>query len=156
MRFITMGLWAGEIEDEECEAAEAAGQAHFLSIRDRLPTQLIDLYTNSRLHDGHLVSFHTDAATQIAVLEVDGWNNFNGDYPVFYKLCFGDVTSTSLDYSYPNPIKNRKLAPVGLDDLGYIELDVLSDGLFRIDILFWSGAEIGIVFKSVLVEAIRK
>lgn len=150
MRFLTLEWWLGDLPKDE-DAARADWNAHFESIRDRLPVQLLELFDSYWLHDGRLHALNTNAATRTAEMVVDASNTFGGNYPVLYALRFSGVASLELNGGRLN---KRSVSP-GLGDLGYYEVDVLPDGRFRMDFLFWSGFELGIVFDGIETEELR-
>jgi len=96
MRFFTLAWWHGDVTGGEEEAVYPAFKRHLDSIRDRLPAQLLDLFEAHSLHDGRLTELTVDAEAKTAVMVVDGWNSFNGDYQVVYRMNFGAVKTFQL------------------------------------------------------------
>ena len=144
MRFLTWDWWKGSLEDEEFEARLVEFRAHLDGIQTRLPKDLSVLFDKFSLHDGSLTDFDYNPAERSLVILVDGWNSFNGDYRVFYKLSFRGVEQATFSSSV-------ELAE--LKTIGYYEADISPEGSITLDILFWKGIELHITFEGLALEA---
>jgi hypothetical protein len=142
-----MEAWGGGLSDEEHDARFEGHAEHFKAIRDQLPSSLVWLYETHGLHDGRLLELKCDPETSSALMVVDAWNDFNGDFEVNYRLEFGGVGAVDLEAR----VLNDRCGASGLGDLGYFEIDILADGLYRIDFLFWSGMEVGVTFETLSI-----
>jgi hypothetical protein len=148
VRYLTVEWMTGALSDEEYEAASAAESSHFRSIRDHLREPLVHLIETHGLHDGQLLTLQVDPQAGTAVMEVDAWDCFNGNYPVVYTLRVEGVRSLALAGT---KLSNREGR--GMGDIAYLEADIVAEGLYRFDVLFQTGLELGLVFKGITLVA---
>jgi hypothetical protein len=144
LRFLTWDWWNGNLEDDDYESRPIKFRAHLEDVGTRLPKDLSALFDKFELHDGTLIDFDHNPLVRTLTLLVDGWNNFNGDYQVFYKLNFSGVEEAA----FSSPVEIAEL-----ETIGYYEADISQEGLFTLDILFWKGIELHLTFEALTLEA---
>jgi hypothetical protein len=77
-------------------------------------------------------------------LQIDGFNNYAGEEPRHYRIEYGGVTALE---SSADPAVGLA-GPHGYGDLGYDEFDVVSEGHFEHRMLFSTGIELIVRFKT--------
>jgi hypothetical protein len=143
MRFFTMSWWCAT-QTGDAGGPSAAYAAHFATIRDRLPPQLLATAESVPLHDARLRGLRL--ANDTLVLELD---TFVGDERL--TLTYTDVTRFE---SSADPEVGLG-GPAGYGDLGYCEVDALPDGAFEHRLLFSTGIELAVVFRGFRLHRAR-
>jgi hypothetical protein len=142
MKYFTMKWWSGESSNPD--GPGKLYQAYLTEVQDRLPAGIVKFIRDSSLHDGQLRVWKLLPAEAKLELQIDGFNNYAGDEPRHYRIEYGGVMSVE---STGDP--NVGLAgPHGYGDLGYDEFEVLADDLFEHRMLFSTGIELTVRFKS--------
>ena len=143
MKYFTRERWASD-DYADWEQARTAYDKYLESIRSQLPPALSSFAFGVSLHDANLNSLHVDTAAQELTFILDGYEYVNGipDIPRRFELRYRGVTDFRAD-------KDSDAARELLDrqDLGYMELELLSDSLFEHRMLFSSGTELSIRFR---------
>jgi hypothetical protein len=147
MRFFTMAWWRAVQSGKVTDPSEAYDR-HLQSLRP-FPDAVAAIDRVPSLHDARLKrleQFH-DSAT----LALDRWGEEGGWVPT--ELRYGGVdrvaVSTDADGELPGP--------TGFGDLGYWEFDTTASGLYEHRVLFSSGVELCIQFRSLTIvdEAVQ-
>lgn len=144
MKYFTQAWWNREVEDTEAVVADY--WRYIGSIRSKLTPELAALLDDVSLHDSKVRRFSVDIPGGTVSLTLHGFVNpwspegqtgrriflrYNGVESV-ESINESEWTSESLDNS----------------DLGYCEIEWLSDGLWEHRMLFASGIELTIRFQS--------
>lgn len=144
MKFFTIEWWADCQTDDAGHPHDAitAYRAHIAAVADRLPPALLALQETVSLHDARLLRLGLSVADRTAVLEL----RLSDGSPL--ALSYAGVESfestQAPEHAFPGP---------GYGDLGYDEVDVLSDGRFKHRLLFATSIEFRLVFRSLELRA---
>src|SRR5215831_19422771 len=143
MRFFTMAWWR-DVQSGEAASPADAYDRHLQSLRP-FPDLVASIDRVPSLHDARLKCL--EQIRDSVRLTLDRWGEKGGWVPT--ELRYGGVdrvaVSTDSDGELPGPS--------GFGDLGYWEFDTVEPGLYEHRLLFSSGTELSIQFRSLtLVE----
>lgn len=148
MKYFTREWWAGDAPN--IEATRESYWSYVASIRDRLPPDVAMLAEKVSLHDSKVREFSVSIAEKQVVLLLDGyadpWTPAGSDIARKISLLYQDVVSvhSTNDFSWGNDVAEH----LDSSDLGYQEIELLPDGLIEHRMLFASGIELIVRFKS--------
>ena len=138
MRFFTMAWWR-DVQAGSAANPTDAYERHLASLRP-LPTAIAELDGLPSLHDARFVRL--DRTGDSLELVLDRWGE-RGAW-MRTKLLYGGVEGLTLSADPDGALPG----PIGLGDLGYYELDTVAPGLFEHRLLFSSGIELSVQFRS--------
>lgn len=116
MKFFTKEWWFGDSEGDDLVFERY--RDYIESVRDRLPSQLVDLYENHTLHDAEVKRVSMSATGGTVELELLGWDVELQNH-VRYKLIFSGVSS------FEQVLPEAEYVEQELGDLGYWECEHL-------------------------------
>jgi hypothetical protein len=142
LKFFTSTWWSG------CQAGDGGDalrqwQAHAASIRDRLPAALLALQETTSLHDATLQSLTVGGDPPAAVLKL---RQYDG---ALLELRYGGL----LEFESVQTPEQALGGTGAYGDLGYDEIDVVSEGVFEHRILFSSSIELRFRFRRVELQS---
>ena len=136
MQFFTLDWWRGvQVGSDDDPAVEYA--AHLATIRENLPPDLIATEEEVSLHDSRLRHLRLLTAERSLALAL---SNYAGDE--YITLHYSGVQRFE---SIADPDAGLG-GPFGYGDLGYCEVDLISNGSFEHRLLFSSGIELVVAF----------
>jgi hypothetical protein len=142
MRFFTMAWWRETQSDEAANPSDAYDR-HLQSLRP-FPDAVAAIDRMPSLHDARLK--HLEEARESVVMTIDRLGE-TGSW-VATELRYGGVerlvVSADPDGELPGPS--------GFGDLGYDEFDAAAPGLYEHRLLFSSGLELCIQFRSLTID----
>ncbi|HEY1111690.1 MAG TPA: hypothetical protein VGE76_23750 [Opitutaceae bacterium] len=145
MKYFTIQWWSGEYEDQL--AVFRAYDTYLAEIKPRLPGDLRRLTEDVSLHDSRLRRLTLLSASNELSIDLDGCG-INPDQKSYHalkiRLAYGGVSSFE---SFADPDTGLP-GPHGYGDLGYDEIELLDDGLLQHRMLFSTGIEFSVTFKS--------
>ena len=153
MKYFTLDWWiatqlsyveAGSEKDAEIASLDSAAMAYrpyFESVRDRLPSRYVDLSNEVTIHDGHVRHLSLREGTLRIVLDA---SDITERELRRVALTFRGVDQIE---AISDPMKYLA-GPSGFGDLGYDEIEVVCDGVFKLSLLFSSGIELQITFRE--------
>ncbi len=106
--------------------------AYWLSIKDQLPSAVVELEENFTLHDGRLQSIEVNSEADAVQLRLNGWNR---SFSVRTDYVLEFTGSTRFQMSCASDSEDG----IELGDLGYCEWEP-KQGLVELRMLFASGA----------------
>jgi hypothetical protein len=142
MRFFTMEWWSGAQEEADGVERDAAAdyQQHLATLRP-FPREVAQLDALPSLHDAHLRRLHQEGDGKVALhfdaLLADGTRG-----PL--EVSYGDVES----FEITGDPEEGLPGPYGFGDMGYDEIDSVVGGAFEHRLLFSSGIEMCVRFRS--------
>ena len=142
MKYFTIKWWSGDSSNPSKPGERY--QAYLASVHERLPVSIAAFMRDCSLHNGQLKQLKLSTAEMQLELQIDGFNNYAGDEPRHYRIQYDGVMSVQ---STGDPAVGLA-GPHGYGDLGYDEFEVLADGLFEHRMLFSTGIELVVRFKS--------
>ena len=145
MRFYTMKWWCG-YQAAEDDQPFAEYSAHLSTIRDLLPPDLLTIEDSVCLHDTRLRELRLTASEGALTMVLE---NPAGDER--FTLTYGGVVRFD---SVADP-RFGLGGPWGYGDLGYYEVDILPGGAIEHRLLFSTGIELVVVFRSFRLERAR-
>jgi hypothetical protein len=138
VRFFTMDWWCSVESDDRGDPLPKY-QEHLASIRDQLPVDLLATQETVSLHDTRLRELRFVVDDSSLVLELE---SYTGDER--FALVYSGVERFE---SSADP-KVGLRGPHGYGDLGYCEVDLRTTGAFEHRILFSTGIELVVVFRT--------
>ena len=142
MKYFTLEWWNAVQTGDLGDPSDTYGE-YYKSVKDKLPGDLIKLHEEIFLHDGKLKSLDISFPENRMSIELD---TDDGK---------GNLREISLRYTGLTKFKstadpdNGLPGPRGYGDLGYDEVELLSDGRLEHRMLFSSGIVLSIQFKSI-------
>jgi hypothetical protein len=143
MKYFTIDWWRG---DAECDFEQY--RSYLESIRPQLPTQLADFVDNISLHDAQIIHFHLDVAHGRLEFLLSALFPSDGPAELEYHNLQLVYQGVSGFYSTATPQKALG-GPASFGELGYDEIELLSEQLYEHRLLFSSGIEMQIQFKDI-------
>jgi hypothetical protein len=148
MKYFTPEWWAMEVESTDRVVADY--ERYIDSIRSRLTPGLRSLHDEISLHDSKVRRFTVDFSSQTVAITLHGFTDPwspEGQTGRRFDLRYEGVTtveSTNLGEWVSEAFDNS--------DLGYCEIELLSDGLWEHRMLFASGVELAIRFRDLRLQ----
>lgn len=144
MKYFTKEWWGGRTSD----AAAKQYWPYIDTVRPRLTKDLIRLLDEVSLHDSNVSSFLVLPEEETAVLVLDGSSDpwcckKEPDRPRQFTLRYEHVAGVTITDGSGSP-----LSELDKSDLGYDEIELLSENLFQHRMLFDSGTELHVTFKG--------
>ncbi len=142
MKYFTLEWWNGVQSGDLGDPLETY-EEYYSSVKDKLPDAFIKLHDEIYLHDGSLKKLDISFPEKNMNIEIDtddGKGNLRE-----ISLKYRGLTSFN---STADP-DNGLPGPRGYGDLGYDEIELLSNGLLEHRILFSSGIVFTIEFKNI-------
>ena len=150
MKYLTLDRWIADqdLTAETLADSRAAAEqysAYLDSIRSKLPPALVLLLDEFTIHDARVRELHLSVEQRTLTIRLDAHDQAMTQRRQRYlRLQYRDVTEVG---STADPDKGL-LGPHGYGDLGYDELELLSDGMLEHRFLFSSGIEIFVRFGN--------
>jgi hypothetical protein len=141
LKFFTMSMWCGTEGQDDYDPIPDF-RAHLDTIRDRLPADLLALQESISLHDSRVREMNFDTESKQLEIRLEG-SDGKGGLRHFSLRYEGLVTFRST----ADP-KIGLRGPHGYGDLGNDEADITDEGDFEHRILFSTGIELQIIFRS--------
>jgi hypothetical protein len=139
--------WWGGVQTGECDDPSAAYAAHLATIRDRLPPDLLATQESISLHDARLRELRLLPGERSLYMALQ---SYAGDER--FALIYGGVERFE---SSADPAVGLR-GPGGYGDLGYCEVDVLPGGAFEHRLLFSTGVELAVAFRSFRLQRTKR
>jgi hypothetical protein len=144
MKYFTLDWW-----QNCCEQRDAAEPyfAYLDGIRSQLPPDLIRLLDEVNLHDARLRLLALDVKAGSLELRLDGYKYT----PQWNEECRRSILLSYLGVQGMQSTADPEAGfggPYGYGDLGYDEIELLPDGSIGHRLLFSSGIEMAIQFRS--------
>jgi hypothetical protein len=144
MKYFTPEWWAMEVESPEAVVTDY--HLYIASIRSRLSPSLLSLHEEVSLHDSVVRGFMADLKIDTVLITLEGWTNPwspDGKTGRRFNLRYEGVTA----------IENTNMGGwvselLDNSDLGYSEIELLSEDLWEHRMLFASGIELKIRFEK--------
>ena len=140
MKFFTHEWWMSGGSEPDTVADEY--RIYWLSIKDKLPSMVVELEEKFTLHDCRVQSIEINSETNTVQMRLNGWNQ-SFSVPTNYFLEFAG--STKFGMSCPSASEEG----IELGDLGYWEWE-LKQGMVELRMLFAAGAVATVQFSHFL------
>ncbi|MDX2197538.1 MAG: hypothetical protein SF069_01045 [Phycisphaerae bacterium] len=147
MRFFTFQWWSGHCEQVDVIAEY---EEHFEAVRSHLPPTAAHLHDAESLHDSRVEAFDIDMLANCVILRLTGFSRHDGhERDRRFELRYGGVSRVVFGPSPEQPLGG----PGGFGDLGYDEFDLSPEHRFLHRLLFSTGIELEITFRSFEYDA---
>jgi hypothetical protein len=133
---------------DELEKPARAFCDYFDSVREALPSSVIQLWDEYTLHDAQLTALKVDFDANEVTMDLHGFVGGLSEQ-CQYHLVFSGVVQLLTEGSPERPMGG----PGGFGHLGYYEFEVLGDGLFESRMLFSTGTELTLQWSGLRVQA---
>jgi hypothetical protein len=151
VKYFTREWWGGHDETATRTVVDRY-HTYYMSIRDKLPPDLVLLHSQHTLHDAKLVSIRCNFAEKTVEMLLNGWD-LGFQIRVRYQLRFSGLVSID-QYLWEEQHEDEVRWDPWLGDLGYWEFELVPDGV-EMRMLFDSGAEVHVVFSGFSFEHTR-